>query len=43
VAPIELKLGALLGSLFPEFSARILRKIASETSAAIIEAQREKR
>lgn len=43
VAPIEVKVGALLGNVFPEFSARVQRRTAGKTSAALVEAQRHKR
>jgi short-subunit dehydrogenase len=43
VAPIEVKAGALLGSVFPELSARLLRRMANGTLAALVEAQRSKR
>ncbi|TDD61702.1 SDR family NAD(P)-dependent oxidoreductase [Kribbella antibiotica] len=43
VAPLEVKAVALLGSVFPELSARILRRMGGGTLAALVEAQREKR
>jgi hypothetical protein len=43
VAPIEMKVAALLGGVFPELAARVQRRTAGETSAALVESQRHKR
>lgn len=43
VAPIEMKVAALLGGVFPELAARVQRRTAGKTSSALVESQRHKR